>query len=419
MSAGAAALELPFAIGTPTRSLGDYLASGQTLSEETFLGVAGAQILLANYDLLRADFPQAWFGSQRQEDIQSWLLDTAAVVSTSQAAATGINTSIALDQRHRLGVRPPRYGRAAVFFHDTKGIPRPALDVKGTGVPADEIPELPHSNGLLTLDEAIHEILMEQLVLMVCRHAGATARPLPSYALIDLGFDALSPCGGEPDPAVQLLRRTATRPRCQWQRYPTPAKLAEAMLRFELLLRHYGLSASCCGAVQFSLQRTTDGLQVHRDGRQLNLQPRIYKRLARSIPLAVGQSTMIDGVNIQLASDPPDPNRLWVMDFGRYRFRTQFDTHLYAWLDADYESLNGLFVSPDDPDFVQPDPRMSLASLPETMEYQRLQCVVRQFRRHSDPRTLATALSAVLETAQNTLTKAAPATVPVGEPLRG
>ncbi|WP_259766904.1 hypothetical protein, partial [Pseudomonas protegens] len=49
-------LNRPFAAGPRVQRLADYAQSGQTLSTEQLLGVAGARVLFANYPALRADF---------------------------------------------------------------------------------------------------------------------------------------------------------------------------------------------------------------------------------------------------------------------------------------------------------------------------------------------------------------------------
>ncbi len=106
---------------------------------------------------------------------------------------------------------------------------------------------------------------------------------------------------------------------------------------------------------------------------------------------------LIDGVNVQLAGVPGvAPLQLQVMDFGRYRFAERFENHLYAWIDADYQNLNGLYLTPDDPRYVQPDPRLSLARSAEGRCFAELQRQVEGFRQGRDPQRLCQALRAAL-----------------------
>ena len=88
---------------------------------------------------------------------------------------------------------------------------------------------------------------MEHLVFAVMQRASADVRPLPSYAVVDLGFDAVWQDGRPPGRATALVRRAATRPRCQWDRTAQSLAMARTLLRVELLLRSGGLSASVCG----------------------------------------------------------------------------------------------------------------------------------------------------------------------------
>ncbi|OLF53754.1 hypothetical protein [Pseudomonas chlororaphis] len=394
-------LDLPFAAGPRVRRLADYASTGQGLDEEQLLGVAGARVVFANYAALRADFAAPWqalAGEPETAAIDRWLLENAACISASQAAAQGINTPIALDRRRLPAWRPPRYGRAAVLC--AAGRAAVLFDVKGLGVPPDEAPVLPHSNGLLTLGEAVHEVLMEHLVFAAMHHAGGAVSPLPAYALIDLGFDALWLDGRAPEPAVLLVRRPCTRPRCQWQRYWQGPELAGALLQAELLLRRYGLTASSCGAVRFQVSRQAGELRVQRDGESLPVSPEVAQNLERLLAANRGAPLLIDGVNVQLAGAASvAPLHLQVMDFGRYRFAERFEHHLYAWVDADYQNLNGVYLAPDDPRYVQPDPALSLAGTAASPAFAELQRRVRDFRQGVEPERLCQALRATLETA--------------------
>ncbi|WIE52885.1 hypothetical protein [Pseudomonas sp. GM17] len=394
-------LDLPFAAGPRVRQLADYAGSGQALVEEQLLGVAGARVLFASYGAIRADFGSLWatpHGTDEQAAIDLWLLHNAAFISTSQAAARGINTPIALDGRRVAAWRPPRYGRAAVLCSPESA--QVLFDIKGIGVPPDEAPVLPHSNGLLTLAEAVHEVLMEHLVFAAMSHAGGAITPLPTYALIDLGFDALWHDGRPAEPAVLLLRRPCTRPRCQWQRYWQGAELAGALMQAELLLRRYGLTASSCGAVRFQVGRENGELRVRRDGEALRVSAEVAEPLQRLLADNQGAPLLIDGVNVQLAGTASiEPLQLQVMDFGRYRFAEGFEHHLYAWIDADYQNLNGLYLGPGDPRYVQPDPRVSLARTAEGPCFVELQRQVSGFRQGGEPDRLCQALRAALEEA--------------------
>ncbi|WP_397431137.1 hypothetical protein [Pseudomonas chlororaphis] len=394
-------LDLPFAIGPRVRQLADYAGSGQYLAEEQVLGVANARVLFANYPAIRADFNEPWEsapGVCEQAAIDRWLLHNAAYISTSQAAAQGINTPIALDNRRVTAWRPPRYGRAAVLCAPASE--QVLFDIKGIGVPPDEAPLLPNSNGLLTLAEAVHEVLMEHLVFAAMSHAGGAITPLPAYALIDLGFDALWHDGRPAEPAVLLLRRPCTRPRCQWQRYWQGAELAGALMQVELLLRRYGLTASSCGAVRFQVGRENGELRVRRDGEALRVSGQVAETLRRLLADNQNAPLLIDGVNVQLAGTASvEPLQLQVMDFGRYRFAEGFEHHLYAWIDADYQNLNGLYLAPADPRYVQPDPRVSLARTAEGPCFAELQRQVSGFRQGGEPDRLCQALRATLEEA--------------------
>jgi hypothetical protein len=249
--------------------------------------------------------------------------------------------------------------------------------VKGNGVPPDEKPWLPNSNGLLTLEEAVHEVLMEHLVFAVMQRAGVDVRPLPSYAVVDLGFDAVWEDGRPPGRATVLVRRAATRPRCQWDRGAAQGlTMARTLLRLELLLRSGGLSASVCGAVRLRL--TVDGSHrcIFRDEEELAI-PDVRKAAVFTTLGWAGRDLLIDGVNVQVTSGRTEaPLHARLMDFGRYRFRARFDAPLYAWFDADYLSMNGVYLRPDDPLYCQPSPEAGLARFEGSGSYRQLSSAV-------------------------------------------
>jgi hypothetical protein len=362
-------LNCPFAADQPVRSLAAYAATGQTLSPETMLRVQDGRVIFANYGAILADF--SWILQPLLADsrdpasmIDSWLVGNTAYVSTSQTTAKGtVSTPVPLDGATCTAWRPPRYGRAAVMADRSGADPAQCalFDVKGIGVPPDEQPCLPNSNGLLTLEEAVHEVLMEHLVFAVMGRTEVDVRPLPSYAVLDLGFDATWQDGRPPGRATALLRRAATRPRCQWQRADQGAAMAQTLLRLELLLRTGGLSASVCGAVRLRL--TDDGAhrRIFRDDFELAV-PENRKAAVFDTLGWAGHDMLVDGVNVQVTSGcMGEPLRARLMDFGRYRFEARFDAPLYAWFDADYLSMNGAYLRPNDPLYVQPHPTAGLA----------------------------------------------------------
>lgn len=354
----------PFARDAPLTSLAAFDA--QELKPETMFGVAGARVVLANYDLLLHDFPRplaALLGrgvpdaralrAAEAEAIDRWLLAHTAFVSAPQSAQAYANTPIPLTGETRTAWRPPRYGRAAVM--DAAG--GALFDVKGCGVPPDEVPELPNSNGLLTLTEAVFEFVLERLVYAALSHSGSAVRPVPAYAVVDLGFDALHEGPDGRERATLLLRRAQTRPRFQWGKDDPGPLMAGQLLEIELTLRRYGLSASNCGAVRFHIAGEGNELTVTRDEKVLPFGPARLAEIARAAGYA-GRPLSIDGVNVQVADGGPPCSR--ILDFGRYRFCAAFDAALYTWWKRDYESLAGEFVRPGEPRYVQPDAALSM-----------------------------------------------------------
>ncbi len=85
------------------------------LLKETFVKVSPdrAKVLVADYDLIRADFPQ--ISNLSDADIDVWLVDNVAYVSAPQASQEVVNDQVPTVNRSRWGYRPPEYRRASVM----------------------------------------------------------------------------------------------------------------------------------------------------------------------------------------------------------------------------------------------------------------------------------------------------------------
>ena len=376
----------------------------QTLTPETLHRVAGARVMLANYELLLHDFPahierllgrrvasERDLGDADTQAIDDWLAAQTAFVSTPQSSQAYANTTIALTGETRLAHRPPRYFGAAVMTAANGGL----FDVKGCGVPAGTMPSLPNSNGLLTIGEAIFEFAMERLVFAALRHAGSAARPIPAYGVIDLGFDVKEPNPNGAGRATLLLRRAQTRPEFQWGHADPGPVMAGLLMGIELTLRRYGISASSCGAVRFRIADDQGALAVTRDDTVLPFDQARLEQIRQATRFA-GSPLIVDGVNVQIA----DGDAPRVLDFGRYRLRSAFDAILYTWWTRDYESLVGEFLLPDSARYVQPDPHFSMAGAETQPEWRALWRAVAQYQNDNlGRRALTHAFNAAIEAA--------------------
>lgn len=84
---------------------------------EKVLGLEGARVVVADYDLIRRDFPQ--LRNLSHDEIDQWLLQNTAYMAAPQAQQEGANTRIELSGKERSAYRPPQYGRALVFQADS------------------------------------------------------------------------------------------------------------------------------------------------------------------------------------------------------------------------------------------------------------------------------------------------------------
>lgn len=202
--------------------------------EETVVEVKGAQVVLADYDLLRTDFPQ--LKPLSEAEIDSWLIHNTAYVSRAQAAQTVVNTKVRTGEGTRRAFRPMNYKRALVYevsdpaeYSETIGL----IDVKGTG--SLEPKAGSHSNGLATLGESVRELLYENLVREVLADSSAEVGTVGSYAVIDLGFDVRHEDASTSRAGLYL--------RQAHERNKYDMKAGEDERYFVELFRKYGLNA--------------------------------------------------------------------------------------------------------------------------------------------------------------------------------
>lgn len=354
-------------------------------SSERAHRVAGARALLVNYALVQHDFPflreeallarfPQWKrlaapkrAAEIRRLIDDWLVDNTAWMSGAQADQTAVNEPIPLGQESALAFRPPEYGRALVFSlrENAAGLGRRPdhdglLDVKGTGVGPGVTPDpTDHSNGLLQLGIALLEVVYQQLIERVFRHAGGQFDTLPIYGVIDLGFD-IKWADGRLIPAGVLVRRAHVR---QWYAGGFPASRREETLMFdiELLLRRYGLSSTCWGTTYSVWEAGGEVFNINKLQRKLvKMSPAAARTLRKHFPIGE-QPIEIQCANVQLTRDQRDAYpKTTLVDFTHYNVVEHFDHAVYTPKHDAVCHLGHFLLRPGDPGFLQPDPRLRI-----------------------------------------------------------
>lgn len=321
--------------------------------------VATARVVLLDHALLAHDQPALSDAALHAVDRdpvaarEAWIVDQAGLVSPTQAAQTEVNTPIATIGAPRPAWRPPRYGRAAVLRTEGPGsADHLLLDLKGVGRGAGHVPaRAHHSSGLCSLREALREVLMEAIIAAIFARAAPDLWTVPTYAVLDLGFDVLTH-RGEQLPAAVLVRRAHARdqdePVLPW-RSSTGERVR---LEIELLLRAYGLTSSNAGS-RHHLQATADGSRIaYVDGAFEPVDPRIRAKVEAALDGT--DAATCDGINIQLARlDRQAGVRARLVDFGHYEVRRRFDRALVSMV-CDAPHRWGAYLARGDSP--QPDP---------------------------------------------------------------
>ena len=278
--------------------------------------VKTARVMLADYELIRRDFPE--IASYSNSKIDEWILRNAANISPEQAAQEVTNTKIETDGVLRDAYRPREYRRAHVFKADTGGL----IDAKGTGS-VD-----PHQgnerNGLAALADAFREYLFEKLTSRIFKFEGRFDT-VGTYGVIDLGFD-IKWSNGSQSRAGIVLRQAHVRfheGKIGDRQREDPVVLpTEHQLKVELALRKYGMTAA---------------IDVH---------PGLYSVTRHG-----------DQLNLQGAQDGS------IVDYGGFRAVNHFHKPLYATYNSDggaNVSDADILLEPNSPKYTQPDPSLKI-----------------------------------------------------------
>lgn len=277
-----------------------------------------ARVVLADYGLIRRDFP---FTTPLSEAaIDEWLLREGAWMARSQIQK-GPNAHIHHPIPHqadqtRLAFRPKGYGRALLFSvlpPEAYGLSlgqSPAASVEDSsieelflrnsegffdtkGVGALNPKQGDHSDGLADLAEMIQEFSLEKLVRAVFQDSKEPLDTVESYAVLSLGFKYRDQ-DGESRPAGLILRQA--HPRMGTFSIKRD-KTGKSTARVEALLQRYGMS--CAG--QDFVSKTLNHVREHRI---LNWQD-LHEGAIR-----------YGSTNIQGFFGDPTRNAVTVVDFG-------------------------------------------------------------------------------------------------------
>lgn len=132
-----------------------------------------AKVVVADYSLLRQDFP--FLSELSDEAIDQWLLDKAAFVRDSQielGEKRGIHGAIKTRTPHRrmYGFASSMTKRSVIMPFRSPAPYRstPSIDLKGSGADDPQRSDF-HQNGVLRLDEALREFYMTKIVRQISR----------------------------------------------------------------------------------------------------------------------------------------------------------------------------------------------------------------------------------------------------------
>lgn len=253
--------------------------------EETVRHLAHAKVLMADYDLIRADFQKAVPGIESLSDkqIDRILEKYAAIVSQAQVNQQEVNTEIQVDERKDLAYRPHEYRRAHVvpvnladalklakkMTEEEAAKSTVLVDIKGSGA---ENPYQGYSrNGLAALADMIRDFMYEKAVKLAFKKIeGMTGKhydTVGTYAVLDAGFN-IKHGDGRHERAGLLMRQAHVRyheGKIGHRELEDPVVLPnKTQLEIELALRQFGITSAIPlkAGVNYSVTRDSDQLNI-------------------------------------------------------------------------------------------------------------------------------------------------------------
>jgi HEAT repeat protein len=205
--------------------------------EDEMVHVKGAKVSYLNRFALERDFP--FLTGKSKEQMESWILDNFAYISSAQLRLDGIRQSkIPVSTEKKIGYRPPGWNRSAVVpFKNEKSSDQGLVDLKSVGLPEhkkDKIDEQVskyleanktanqesidalrtkgHSDGLGTHGEAIAEVTRAEALQKIFDenrkiHPEQKYETVEHYFVIRLPFDILK--DGEKKDNAAIIGRQA------------------------------------------------------------------------------------------------------------------------------------------------------------------------------------------------------------------
>lgn len=363
---------------------------------ETVLRVKGTRVAYINYRLLQHDFPQltndaleisypelgVLKGAKKRKAIlkiiENWLIFHTSFISTEQAFQTTVNTKISIGNSQTKAYRPPGYGRSLVFSIEENAYnlrkekrsvsvcENRLIDVKGVGVAPGKIPiNDSHSNGINSLEFAIFELIMQELLQKIFITSNNNISTIPVYGILDLGFDEKAHKTEKNEfrnkPAGLIARRAHRRPKDSGGLYTYGSAGQHVQLEIELILRKYGITSS----------NTNTTIKILKENGKLNIQygsqhidffsERQLKEIEKVSHFIDGMEPLyFEGINIQQTREISlNPLAATLVDFQSYQVKKKF-TNPILMLVSDCLLRWGGTIWPNHKDFVRPHSKLKI-----------------------------------------------------------
>lgn len=305
-------------------------AQDVTLMQETFHQMDQTKLVYFDEAAVRRDLVQTYPGDTLKfAGLTEWIRQAGSVLSSPNMQENGANEIPVGATRSRIGGRPPRYGRAAVF--EVEMSPRRSdmtllFDVKGCGV-ADGVIPIPsrRATGTLMLYDALQEMINAKVLDAIFRHAGVDVRCLPVYGIVDLGISGWCPFFKTLMPCATLVRRGHHRPDGNNEIPLSGSADEQAKHQIETVLRRYGMSSappSC--AIRFF--EKDDELRMTKNSDAISVPANLIARHLNEIGIKAPRTVHVNNVQLT-AGTTTNPLSATLVDFGHYTFEARHQDH--------------------------------------------------------------------------------------------
>ena len=216
---------------------------------------------------------------------------------------------------------------------------------------------LPYQSGIFFMGDAFSDLFMQWTIDEIFARAAPHFFTVPTYGIISTGVNANNYDGGT-SPTAIMVRRAHRRPKGGYELPLSRSEREMVKFEIEMLLRSYGITTSNF-VTRITVKRKGRDVKVFYGNKPVNYKQEWLDDLSDFFRRNPGVD-ILEGINVQIARESGfQPSFAQLVDFGHYNVVNRFK-HPVASLVRDRLATFGAALGPQNPAYVQPNPRLAV-----------------------------------------------------------